>query len=371
DYWRQQLAGAPAVLSLPTDRSRPPTQTHRGQNITFTIPNNLLEEVKNLSRAAGTTLFMTLLGAWQVLFARYTVQWEVSVGSPIAGRNNSEAEQLIGFFVNTLVMRTDLTGDPTFTEVLHRVREVSLNAYMHQDLPFEKLVEALQPERQGDQNPLFQVMFILQNTTMPSLEFGGLKLRPLAFDSGTAKFDLTLDLAEGTEGLKGWLEYSSDLFEAGTIERLATHFRTLLSDLVQHPERPISQLELLPAAERAQVVEEWNRTERVYEGEQSVQELFEAQAARTPEQIAVVSEQEELSYGELNERANQMAHYLRRLGVGPEVLVGLMLERSAAMVVALLGVLKAEGAYVPLDPRYPAKRLELMLKDSGVAMVLT
>ncbi|HEV7395286.1 MAG TPA: amino acid adenylation domain-containing protein, partial [Pyrinomonadaceae bacterium] len=187
DYWQQQLAGAPAVLSLPTDRSRPPTQTHRGQKITFTIPNNLLEEVKNLSRAAGTTLFMTLLGAWQVLVARYTGQFEVSVGSPIAGRNNSEAEQLIGFFVNTLVMRTDLTGDPTFKEVLHRVREVSLNAYMHQDLPFEKLVEALQPERQGDQNPLFQVMFILQNTPMPSLEFGGLKLRPVDFDSGTAK----------------------------------------------------------------------------------------------------------------------------------------------------------------------------------------
>ena len=371
DYWQRQLAAAPAVLSLPADRSRPPIQTYRGQNITFTIPNNVLEQVKNLSRAAGTTLFMTLLGAWQVLLARYTDQFDVSVGSPIAGRNNSEAEQLIGFFVNSLVMRTDLTGDPTFTEVLHRVREVSLNAYMHQDLPFEKLVEALQPERQGDQNPLFQVMFILQNTPMPSLEFAGLKLRPVDFDSGTAKFDLTLDLAEAPEGLKGWLEYSSDLFEAGTIERLARHFQTLLSDAVQHPERSISELQLLASEERAQVVEEWNRTERVYEGGQCIHELFEAQAARTPEQIAVVSEQEALSYEELNARANQLAHYLRRMGVGPEVLAGLMLERSVAMVVALLGVLKAGGAYVPLDPHYPAERLRYMVRDAGVAVLVT
>src|SRR5215216_838270 len=370
-YWKNQLAGNHSVVELPCDHPRHHTRTSTGAKYFLEFPRSLTEDLKTLARREGATLFMVLLAAFKTLLFRYSKQDDIAVGSSIAGRNWLETEGLIGFFLNTLVLRSDLSGDPSFRELLGRVRQVTLDAYSNQEIPVEMLLEALQPERQGDQNPLFQVMFILQNTPMPSLEFAGLKLRPIDFDSGTAKFDLTLDLAEGAEGLKGWLEYSSDLFEGSTIARLATHFQTLLSDIVLHPERRISQLELLPAVERAQVVEEWNRTERVYEGPECIHELFEAQAARTPEQLAVVSEQEALSYGELNARANQLAHYLRRMGVGPEVLVGVMLERSPAMVVALLGVLKAGGAYVPLDPHYPAERLRYMVRDAGVAVMLT
>ena len=370
-YWKKQLAGNHSVVELPSDHSRHHTRTSAGAKYFLEFPPSLTEDLRTLARQEHATLFMVLLAAFKTLLFRYSKQDDITVGSSIAGRNWLETEGLIGFFLNTLVLRSDLSGDPSFRELLGRVRQVTLDAYSNQEIPVEMLLEALQPERQGDRNPLFQVMFILQNTPAPSLEFAGLKLRPIHLDGGTAKFDLTLDLAEGPEGLKGWLEYSSDLFEAETIERLVTNFQTLLGDVVQRPERSISELELLAPEERMQVIEDWNRTERVYEGAPCIHKLFEAQAARTPEQIAVVSEQETLSYEELNARANQLAHLLRRRGVGPEVLVGLMLERSTAMVVALLGVLKAGGAYVPLDSHYPAKRLSHMLKDSSVAMLLT
>ncbi len=369
-YWKKQLAGNHSVVELPSDHPRHHARTSAGAKHFLEFPRNLTADLKTLARQEGATLFMVLLAAFKTLLFRYSKQDDIAVGSSIAGRNWLETEGLIGFFLNTLVLRSDLSGDPSFREMLGRVRQTTLDAYGNQEIPVEMLLEALQPERQGDQNPLFQVMFILQNTPMPSLEFAGLKLRPMDLDSGTAKFDLTLDLAEGPEGLKGWLEYSRDLFEAETIERLATHFQMLLADAVQHPERSISELELLASEERARV-KEWNRTERVYEGTPCIHELFEAQAARAPQQIAVISEQKSLTYEELNARANQLAHYLRRHGVGPEVLVGLMFERSTEMLVALLGVLKAGGAYVPFDPHYPAKRLALMLKDSGVAMLLT
>ena len=308
-YWKKQLAGNHSVVELPSDHPRYNTRTSAGAKYFLEFPRSLTEDLKTLARREGATLFMVLLAAFKTLLFRYSKQDDIAVGSSIAGRNWLETEGLIGFFLNTLVLRSDLSGDPSFRGLLGRVRQVTLGAYSNQEIPVEMLLEALQPERQGDQNPLFQVMFILQNTPMPSLEFAGLKLQPLDFDSGTAKFDLTLDLAEAPEGLKGWLEYSRDLFEAGTIERLATHFRTLLDDIVQHPERSISGLQLLASEERAQVVEEWNRTEQVYEGAQCIHELFEAQAARTPDQIAVVSEQEALELWGI-ERAGESASAL-------------------------------------------------------------
>jgi len=370
-YWEQQLAALPEELNLPIDYPRPAARSFRGRNTTFTVSEQLLAKLKELSRSEGATLFMTLLAAWQVLLARYSGQLDIAVGSPVAGRNQRELEQLIGFFVNTLVLRTDLSGEPSFREVLQRVRDVSLNAYMHQQLPFEKLVEALQPERQTNRNPLFQVMFSLQNTPEPELEFAGLKLRPLEFHSGTAKFDLTMDLAEAPEGLKGWLEYSSDLFEAATIERMATHFQVLLAAIVAHPEESILKLPLLKPEERQLVLVEWNQTEQTYPSALCVHELFEAQVERTPEQTAVVYEQQRLTYRELNERANQLAHHLRSLGAGPESLVGVCLERSAQMMVALLGILKSGAAYLPLDPDYPQERLSYMLADSHAGVLLT
>jgi len=370
-YWKQQLDGAPAVLELSTDRLRPPVQTYRGATQTFILPEGLTAALQALSREEGSTLFMTLLAAFNALMYRYTGQEDILVGSPIANRNWSEIEGLIGFFVNTLVLRTNLSGNPTFRELLRRVWEMTLGAYAHQDLPFEMLVEKLQPERDLSHTPLFQVVFTLQNAPMPPREQAGLTFRPLEVDSRTAKFDLTLFMVETKQGLSGAIEYNTDLFDAATIARLVGHFRVLLRSIVADPDLRVKDVSLLTDAGREQLLVRWNDTKAEYSQERCIHELFEAQVERTPDAVAVVFDDQSLTYGELNRRANQLAHYLRGLGVGPEVLVGVYMGRSLEMVVGLLGILKAGGAYVPLDLAYPKERLAFMLEDTRMSVLLS
>ncbi|UCE20065.1 MAG: amino acid adenylation domain-containing protein [Gemmatimonadota bacterium] len=370
-YWREQLAGAPPSLEFPTDRPRPLMQTYRGTRQFLVLSEKLTETIKALSQRAEVTPFMTLLAAFSVLLKRYTGQDDIVVGTPIAGRNRPEIEGLIGFFVNTLVMRTDLSGNPGFLEVLGRVREVCLGAYAHQDVPFEKLVEELRPERNLTQSPMFQVMFVLQNATDSALELKDVTLNSLEVDTGTAKFDLALSVIDGAEGLNGILYYNTDLFDAPTINRILKHYENLLEGIVADPEQTVSTLPLLTETERNRILVEWNDTVTDYPSTSCIHQLFEAQVERTPEAIAVQCEKKQLTYRELNARANQLAHYLQTHGVAPEVLVGICLEPSLDMVVGMLGILKAGGAYVPLDPAYPKERLTFMLSDSGASILLT
>ncbi|AVH69209.1 non-ribosomal peptide synthetase [Nostoc sp. 'Lobaria pulmonaria (5183) cyanobiont'] len=370
-YWRQQLEDAPKVLELPTDYLRPAIGTFRGATYSFELSYELSVALNKLSQQQGSTLFMTLLAAFQTLLWRYTGQEDIVVGSPIANRNRAEIEGLIGFFVNTLVLRTNLTGNPSFEELLKRVREVALGAYAHQDLPFELLVEQLQPQRDLSHTPLFQVMFVLQNAPMSALELPDLTLSPVESDSNTAKFDLTLYMSETESGLVGNLEYNTDLFAENSIQRMAAHLQTLLSGIVTNPQASLSELSLLTQTEKHQLLQEWNDTEVEYPQQLCIHELFEVQVQKTPDAVAVVFEDEQLTYWELNTRANQLAHYLQQLGVKPEVLVGICVERSLYMIIGLLAILKAGGAYVPLDPSYPKKRLAYMLEDSRPGLLLT
>ena len=366
-YWKQQLADLP-TLQLPTDRARSPMQSFRGARQCVALPQTLSEAIAKFSQKEGVTLYMTLLAAFKTLLYRYTGQTDIVVGTVTAGRNQAEIHQLIGCFVNTLVLRTDLKENPTFRQVLERVREVTLGAFAYQDLPFEKLVEALQPERNLGQNPLFQVAFVLQP---PMSGFDSmLNWSQLDIDTETAKFDLTLELQETSEGLAGRFEYSTDLFNAETIERMVGHFQTLLEGIIANPDQKIAELPLLTEFERQQLAV-WNNTETDYPKDACIHQLFEEQVDFTPDAIALVFEEQQLTYKELNQRANQLAHHLRNLGVGAEVLVGICVERSLEMVVGLLGILKAGGAYVPLDPAYPAERLAFMLEDASVPILLT
>ncbi|MET0646544.1 MAG: amino acid adenylation domain-containing protein [Pyrinomonadaceae bacterium] len=369
-YWRRSLEGAPPVLELPSDRPRPALQSHRGGETQVVLPLALYEALKAVSLEHGVTLFMTALAAFKVLLARYAGQEDVVVGTSIAGRTREELEGLIGFFVNTLVLRTDLSGDPPFTELLGRVREVTLGAYEHQDLPFERLVEELQPERDLRRQPLFQVMAVGQNTPAGALEMPGLTLGMLPGGWVTAKFDLTLQTVETGRGLLVSLEYSADLFEEETIRRMLGHYRRLLECVAADPQRRLSDLELLTDGEREQVVRRWNDTRETWP-EASLLDLFESQAGRTPDAPAVEFEDRQLSYRELSERADRVAHRLRELGVAADSRVGVCVERGLQTAVAVLGVLKAGGAYVPLDPAYPTDRLAFMLKDSGCTVMLT
>lgn len=370
-YWKQQLEGSLPILQLPTDRPRPTVQTFRGARQAFQLSEFLVEAISNLSQQQGTTLFITLLTAFKILLYRYTGQEDMLVGSPVANRNQTQTEDLIGFFINTLVLRTDLGGNPTFRELLDRVRKAVLGAYNHQDLPFEKLVETLRPERDLSHMPLFQVMFALQNAPMAALEFSGLKLSPLEIDNGTAKFELTLDLEETPNGIRGWFEYNTDLFDVATIARMTSHFQTLLESIVADPDQPIATLPMLTPTELHQLLFEWNHTQRDYPKDVCIHQLFEAQVERTPDSIAVVFGDEQLNYRELNQRANCLVHHLQKLGVTNDVLVGIYMERSLEMVVAILGILKVGGAYVPLDPGYPQERLAFMLEDAQVPVLLT
>ena len=358
-------------MTLPTDRTRPPLPSYRGAMHTVFLPEGLTGELKALGRRENVTLFMTLLAAFKVLLARYSGQDNLVVGSPIAGRNRVDLEGLIGFFVNTLALRTDLSGDPTFRELLGRIRESTLDAFAHKDLPLAKLVEELKPGRSSNQTPLFQVLFALEYLETPSLRLPGLVFEPMEFDLHWAKFDLSLTVSERSGGLRASFNYDTDLFDEGTIRRMAGHYQRLLEGIVADPGQPISQLPLLTEDERHQMLVEWNDTARGYPADRCVHQLFEEQVGRTPEAVAVVFENQQLTYRELNARSNQLARHLRSLGVGPEVLVGLYLERSLEMVVGLMGVLKAGGAYLPLDPSYPADRLGFMLDDARPRVVLT
>ncbi len=369
-YWKQQLSGAPFVLELPTDRVRPLTQTFRGACYRQALSKELTEALMILSRRKGVTLFMTLLAALKTLLYRYTGQSDICVGTPYTTRDRPEIEGLIGLFVNTLVLRTDISGNPSFEELLLRVREVALGAYAHADLPFEKLVEQLQLARSLSYRPLCQVMLVLYSP-MSQIDMEGLTVSRVAVETGTVKFDLTLSLKNTGSGLIGTWEYNTDLFDASTIARLAGHFQTLLEGIVANPQQRVSQLPLLTEAERYQLLVEWNNTTKEYPIDKCIHQLFEEQVTRSPDAVAVVFEGEQLTYQQLNARANRIAHYLQSLGVGPEVLVGICVERSLEMVVGLLGILKAGGAYVPLEPTYPSERLALMLEDAEVSVLLT
>ena len=370
-YWRDRLAGAPPTLDLPTDRPRPARQDHAGATHGFTVSKDVTERLANLGRAEGATLFMTLLAAFQLLLSRYSGQQDVSVGTPVANRRRFELEELIGFFVNTLVMRTDLSGDPSFRGLLARVRETALGAQAHQDLPFERLVEELQPIRDMSREPLFQVMFVLQNAPKSGSALSGLRFEFFGSDSGSANFDLTLSIVETEHGLRASLNYATALFDASTIERMGRHFCALLEGIAADPDRRVSELDLLEASERHRLLVEWNDTAVDYPQDRLLHELFEDHAARAPEAVALVFEGARLSYGELNARANRLAHRLRAQGVGPETIVGLCVERSFEMIVGLLGVLKAGGAYLPIDPDYPRERILFMIEDAAPALVLT
>jgi amino acid adenylation domain-containing protein len=379
-YWKRQLAGL-QTLQLPTDRPRPTRQTFRGALESRLLPGKLSEQVKELSRQEGVTPFMLLLAAFQVLLSRYTGQDDIAVGTPIANRTRKEVEGLIGFFANTLVMRSDASGNPTFRQFLARVRERALEAYAHQDLPFEKLVEELQPERDLTRNPLVQVMFAVQNAPVAPLKLAGIEITPLEFpDAGpvplgipwrATRVDLEAHLWEQPDGLLATLAYNTDLIDKATVVRMLGHFQALLEGIVIDPDRRVSDLPLLTAPELRQVLVEWNDTARQFPADLRVDELFEAQVERTPDAVALVFGDQHLTYRELNRRANQVARYLRGPGVGPEVIVGVCLNRSLEMVVALLGVLKAGGAYLPLDPTLPGERLAFMVQDARVPVIVT
>ncbi|MBZ5569981.1 MAG: amino acid adenylation domain-containing protein [Acidobacteriia bacterium] len=369
-YWRGRLQGTPAVLELSTDHPRPAVERHRGTVLRFQIPLPLTRALLTLAGREGVTPFMALLAAFKVLLSRYTGQTDIVVGSPVAGRERPELEGLIGLFVNTLVLRTNLAAGLSFREVLGRVRETCLGAYAHQELPLEKLVEELRPERDLSRNPLFQVLFALQNTPMRPLSLKGLTVTPVELDQVWTQFDLSLHMLETDSGLSGMFEYSTDLFEWATIERMAGHFVTLLSAAVADPDRRIADLPLLTDQERTQVLVNWNATAKAYP-ETTIHRLIEEQVRRAPTATALVFEGRAMSYDELNRRANQLARHLRGMGVGPDTLVGVCIERSFEMVVALLGVLKAGGAYVPVDPGYPADRQAYMIEDSRAPVLLT
>ncbi len=371
NYWQKQLAAAPALLHLPTDYPRPLQQSFQGDRIKCNLSPELSQGLNKLSREKGVTLFMTLLTAFQTLLYRYTGQTDILVGTPIANRTRSELAGLIGFFVNTLVLRTDLAGNPSFSELLKQVRETATDAYDHQDLPFEMLVEALQPERNMSYTPLFQVMFGLDNEPINEIALEGIKATHQPLEFKTAKFDLSLSIQVKEAGLTAIWEYNTDLFDKSTIERLSGHFVNLLTGIIANPEQAISQLPLLTESETNQLLIEWNNTQVDYPEYKCIHQLFEEQVKRTPEAVAVVYSEQQLTYNELNCRANQLAHYLQSLGVKPEQLVGICLERSLDMIVGLLAILKAGGAYVPLDPEYPTERLLYILQDAQIRVLLT
>jgi amino acid adenylation domain-containing protein len=371
-YWSRQLAGV-TPLELPTDRPRPPIRTARGDSLPLTIPAEIAEPLRGLCRREGVTPYMLLLAALKTLLHRYSGQDDIVVGSPIANRNRSEVEGLIGYFVNMLALRTDLSGDPSFLELVRRVREVALAAYEHQDLPLEKVIEALRPPRDPSRTAIFQVMFVLQNNQIPDLTHPELTLGPLDLDegTGTSKFDLTLSIAEADRDLIGGFEYNTDLFDRETIVRMSGHFRAMLEGILADPERRLSSLPMIDDEERRKVLAN-GRAPRVERADDPcIHRLFEIQAERTPDAVAVQSDGPSLTYRQLNERANRLARELRARGVGPDILVGIGMTRSLDLAVGLLATLKAGGAFVPLDPDYPPDRLAGMLEDSRVGMLLT
>ena len=369
-YWKQHLNGS-IPLNLPTDRPRPGIQSNRGGRTEVVMPEMLAESLKALGRHENATLFMVLLTAFQALLGRYTGLEDIAVGTPTASRSRVETEKLIGIFINVLVLRTDLAGNPTFRELLARVRETCRVAYIHQDLPFAKLIEALRPKRDPSTTPLFQVMFNLENLPEHENQIPGLHVEEFEFEWPVADYELTLEIVPVDRKLKCSFTYNADLFDRSTMERMAGHYRTLLEGIVAEPNCRVASLPLLASAERYQILVEWNRTEADYPRDATIHELFEAQAARTPEATAFFSETGRVSYRDLNRRANQIARYLQSQGAGPESFVGVCLERSLEAVVGLLGALKTGAAFVPLDPAYPRDRLAFMIADAQIPLVVS
>ena len=371
NHWKHRLSGAPAVIDLPTDRPRPAEQSYRGGWVARLLPNDLIGRVKALGQVEGATLFMTLLAAFQALLSRYSRQEDIVVGSPIAGRSHAETESLIGFFVNTVAIRTDLSGGASFRQLLARVREAAIEAYAHQDVPFEKLVEELDPARSLSYNPIFQVMFALQNASIEAGQLPGVELTREPIYLGASAFDLSCFAIEIDGGILLRAEYSSDLFDALTIERMLGHFQTLIEQAVAEPDRAIVGLPLLTAEQQIQIAKELNDTARDYPQDFCIHDFLARQAHAIPDAVALIDGAMRFTYRELNARANQLAHYLIRRGAGPDVLIGIYLKRSADMVAAILGVLKAGSAYLPLDPSYPKERLGNILEDGAPCLVLT
>ncbi|WP_342321703.1 amino acid adenylation domain-containing protein [Burkholderia pseudomallei] len=370
-FWQTNLSGAPTLLELPTDRPRPPKQSHAGASVEVKLGAALSERVKRLSQRHGVTPYMTLLSSWAAVLGRLSGQEEVVIGSPVAGRNRTEVEALIGFFVNTLALRLDLSSEPTVGELLKRTKAQVLSAQAHQDLPFDQVVERVKPPRSTAHPPLFQVMFVWQNMPAGELTIPGLTIRAVETPLQTAQFELTLSLQEAGDDIVGHLNYASALFDESTVRRYVTYWRRLLEGMTAGPANvSVARLPLLDEAERKQVVYAWNATERDYPIEQCIHQLFEAQVDRKPEAIALTFDGQRLSYAELNARANRLAHYLQARGVGPDRLVALCAERGIEMVVGLLAILKAGGAYVPLDPSHPPERLRRMLDDTNPVAVL-
>ena len=375
DYWKRRLAHSPSLLELPTDRPRPAIASLHGANVPLVLPSGLGPQLQALSAREQSTLFMTLSAAFSVLLARYSGQSDICIGTPVANRNREEIEGLIGVFVNTLVLRAQVDLNLGFTDLLAQVRQHTLDAYAHQDMPFEQLIDALQPQRHASYTPLFQVMFVLHNAPQTRLELPGMRVEVVLAESGTAKFDLTLFLTEDGDELGGNIEYNTGLFDAATIERMAGHFANLLQGIVTEPGRPVGELPMVGELERRQLLDRCNAAAPDYlqpsDSVRTAHQLFEAQVARTPDHVAVVYEGSELTYAQLNARANQLARHLRGLGVGPDTLVGLYVDRSLEMLVGLYGILKAGGAYVPLDPTYPRARLATIVADARPKAILT
>ena len=370
EYWKNRLSGTP-ILELPTDKPRPTEQTFNGANVHFEIDKTISEKLYAFCKDNDVTMFMTLLSGFKVLLHKYTGQEDICVGSPIANRTRIEIEALIGFFVNTLALRSSLSGDISFVNLVKQLKETTLDAYDNQDIPFEKVVEILQPERNLSHSPLFQVMMALQNNPVNELSFGELSLKPLEFEQIVSRFDLTLELTETTKGLYGRIEYNTDLFDKDRIERMVEHYQVLIESIIYDPTVNVSDLEILTSSEKHQLLVGWNDTSVDYPKAKCVHQLFEEQAEKRPDNIAVVFEEAELTYRELNEKSNQLAHYLQKKGIKPESLVGICVERSLEMIVGLLGILKAGGVYVPIDPTYPEDRISYMLEDADCEIVLT
>ena len=371
NYWKQQLADIPPLLELPTDKPRPPIQSFRGGIWEFSINSNLSQKIRTLTQQSDATLFMTMLAAFVILLYRCSGQDDILIGSPMAGRNRQEIQSLIGYFVNTVVLRTKLTGNPNFREILNEVRQVATDAHNYQDIPYNQVVEALNPQRNLSYNPVFQILFDLQHSLTDKLQLPGLTLQPFLGEHSTSKFDLSLIIEDrGTELIGAW-EYSSDLFTQEAISRITENFQTLLNGIVNNPETPINQLPIISAFEQQQILEKWNNTQQDYPESFCIHELFTQQVIKTPDAIAVKFGNQQLTYTQLNQKANQLANYLQNCGVTSEVLVGLYLERSLDILIAILAILKAGGAYLPLDPKYPQTRLTDILNDSQVSIILT
>ncbi|MCP4049835.1 MAG: amino acid adenylation domain-containing protein [bacterium] len=371
NYWKTVLTGELPSLNFPTDKIRKEKQTFKGKTYRHTLPLKMTEQIREICKQTGTTLFMVLIAAYKILLHRYTMEDDIIAGTPIANRNKKELEGVTGFFVNSLAIRSNFKDNPSFINFLQTIKETSLEAYSNQDVPFDKVVQAVSPDRSTANNPVFQTMFILQNAPVPELNLPGIKIRQLEIDRKASIFDLSLEIWKKSSGLECRFEYNTDLFKHTTIKCIAGHYQNLLKDIIKNPAKKISELEILSKKEKNKILYEFNDTNATYPKDKTIHQLFEEQAAKNPNNTALVFEEQELTYKELNQQANKLARTLRSKGVKPDTIVGIMLEKSLEMIIGILGILKAGGAYLPLDAEYPFKRLEYMVKDSNTKTLLT